>query len=227
MHWKWAGEKTPALCASRVASNSYKSKIKSGYLSFSLTVLITTWASSQQWVFNVVLDWKVLYKAGLNSLLTNVYRPKATQGSEYSEPDTQMKSKEPVGNRSGLVPVSSCGVFCPLSCWHERSCIYYMKSWVRLIVAIETIENWKGVNGEDWRKAWIADIVYGNEVFSLGRNPWWMVPRLFEMPLFQRWANHIACLTSNQKSTFEAKAKKEISAAKSSLVWYLRIIVVQ
>lgn len=138
-----------------------------------------------------------------------------------------IRGKELAGNRSGLVPVPSCGVICPLSCWHERSCIYYVKSWVRLIAAIETIENWKGVNGEDWREAWIADIVYGNEVFSLGRNPWWMAHRLFEMPLFQRWVNHIACLTSNQKSPFEAKAKKEISAAKSSLVWYLRIIVVQ
>lgn len=47
----------------------YKLQIKSGHLSFNESVLMATWDSSQWWVFNVVWDWKVLYNAGVKSLL--------------------------------------------------------------------------------------------------------------------------------------------------------------
>lgn len=96
---------------------------------------MATWDGSQWWVFNVVLDWKLLYNAGVKSLLkiyTDQNQPKGVdmQSLPYK---WSVKSQKPVGNRSGLVFVPSWGVICPVNHLCEQACIYYMKTWVKLI----------------------------------------------------------------------------------------------
>lgn len=121
--------------------------------------------------------------------------------------------------------VPSWGLTCLLSplCGQAGVFVMWKIGLNSLLGATEAIENWEEVKRGRIAKGLKNSCTSWERGFSCRKSCGGWCPHLLQVLLFQRWLNHIAHFTWNQKSPFEVKPKEQILGADSSLVWYLRI----
>lgn len=188
---------------------------------------MATWDGSQWWVFNVVLDWKLLYNAGVKSLLkiyTDQTNPKEwlCRACHTSE---ALRAKSQLEIDLGWSLSHPEALFVQLIICVSRLVFITWKLGLDLLLrVIEAIENWKGVRRGRLAKGLNSKYSFREEVFLFQKEPVVDCSPVSLRCSFSRsgWIILLAWLLT-RNHLLKSKPRNRSQAAKSSLTSYLRI----